>query len=226
MLDTAGLSREGDLIAAALRGERPAIASLVDLLTPVVQARVARLLLRRGKASGRDVSRDVEDLSQEVFLSLFDDDGRLLRSWDPARGLSLANWVGMIAHRQVISLLRSGKTSPFAEDPTAEDDLAALAGGDDLEAQVASREELQALLDGVRLALSPKALELFHRMMVIDEPVATIAATTGLSANALYTWRSRFGRLARQLLGRPKPGGQEKRQTDPRGRMRTSGRGT
>lgn len=199
------LASEGDLIRAALRGERPAIDALVDLLTPVIQARAARLLLRRAGAGGRDVGRDVEDLTQEVFLSLFQDDGRLLRSWDAARGLSLQNFVGLIAHRQVVSLLRGGKVRPFAEDPTRDDELAALADaespGEDLEARIASKEALEALLDQVRLSLSPRALELFHRMMVVDEPVERLRESLGMTPNALYTWRSRFAKLARTFLG-------------------------
>jgi RNA polymerase sigma-70 factor (ECF subfamily) len=77
-----------DLLRAALTGDRASTVALVDKLTPVVQARVARVLLVQGGAAGRDIRRQVEDLTQEVFLSLFDDDGRVLRSWRAELGPS------------------------------------------------------------------------------------------------------------------------------------------
>ena len=84
------------------------------LLTPVIQARVARTLLahRSRLAGGRDVRQEVEDLSQDVFLALFDRDGHVLRSWEPERGLSLENFVGLVAERQVLSFLRSAGAIP------------------------------------------------------------------------------------------------------------------
>src|SRR5687768_1618744 len=83
---------------------------------------VARGLARRMvKARGRDLRQEVEDLTQEVFVALFADDARALRLWDPARGASLANFVGLLAEREVASILRSGRRSPWTEDPTASD---------------------------------------------------------------------------------------------------------
>src|SRR5262245_1194983 len=102
-------------IEAALAGDEGAVRQLVDELGPVIQARVARALLRR--ASGRSVRQEVEDLTQEVFASLFEDDGRILRAWDETRGLSLKNFVGLVAGRQATSILRSGRTTPWRDDP-------------------------------------------------------------------------------------------------------------
>src|SRR4051812_48339802 len=100
--DIASLARR------ALEGDPIALSSLVATLTPVVQARVARTLLARRSllAGGRSVREEVEDLSQEIFLALFDRNARVLRSWEPERGLSLLNFVGLVAERQVLSFLR------------------------------------------------------------------------------------------------------------------------
>jgi RNA polymerase sigma-70 factor (ECF subfamily) len=50
----------------------------------------------------------VEDLSQEVFLTLFSRDAHVLRSWQAERGSSLESFVGLVAERQVLSFLRGG----------------------------------------------------------------------------------------------------------------------
>ena len=114
------------LVAHALSGDPAALTRLVALLTPVIQARVARTLLARRfrLAAGRDVRQEVEDLSQEVFLALFARGGRVLRAWEPERGLSLENFVGLVAERQVLSFLRSSRRNPWPEETAfAEDEL-------------------------------------------------------------------------------------------------------
>ena len=72
------------------------------LLTPVIQARVARTLLARRShlGSDRNVRQEVEDMTQEIFLLLFHKGGQVLRSWEAGRGLSLKNFVGLVSERR------------------------------------------------------------------------------------------------------------------------------
>ena len=111
--DTAGLVRR------ALTGDQTALTRLIAVLTPVIQVRVARTLLARRHrlASGCDVRQEVEDLSQEVILALFSRDAHVLRDWQAERGLSLESFVGLVAERQVLSFLRSGRTEPSGNAP-------------------------------------------------------------------------------------------------------------
>jgi RNA polymerase sigma-70 factor (ECF subfamily) len=110
-----------DLIRRALTGDPTALTELVAVLTPVIQARVARTLLARRHrlAGGRDVRQEVEDLSQDVFLTLFSRDARVLRDWQPGRGLSLESFVGLVAERQVLSFLCSGRAEMSGNVPQA-----------------------------------------------------------------------------------------------------------
>src|ERR1700688_1463911 len=112
--DCVGLVRE------ALGGDQAALARLVSLLTPVIQARVARTLLARRSHLGRDrnVRQEVEDLTQEIFLLLFLKGGQVLRRWEAGRGLSLKNFVGLVSERHVVSFLRSGRPNPSREEPS------------------------------------------------------------------------------------------------------------
>lgn len=199
MMDGEAIQQE---LEAALAGNEPALTRLVQTLTPVIQSRVARgLLLRRtGTASGRDIRQEVEDLTQEIFLLLFAEDGKVLRSWQPERGLSLLNFVGLVAERQTASILRSGKRSPWKEDPMLAEDLDQAAPESGPEEIAASREQLKLLLHRLTEELTPLGRHLFDLLFLRELPFEEVTRQTGMSPDAVYAWRSRLRRLARRLL--------------------------
>ena len=195
--DTARLMRR------ALDGDQTALASLVAVLTPVIQARVARTLLARRSflAGGRSVRQEVEDLTQEVWVALFTRDARVLRSWDSERGLSLPNFVGLVAERQVLSFLRSGRRNPWKEEASfTDEELETEAPDSGPEEIVAGREHLAHLLDRLREELSPLGWQLFDLLFVQELSQSEVEAASGLSADAVYAWRSRLRRLAQKLV--------------------------
>jgi DNA-directed RNA polymerase specialized sigma24 family protein len=189
------------MIRMALQGDPQAARALVDRLTPVVQARVTRGLLRRGPGAGRrDVRQEVEDFTQEVFLSLFRDGGRALLAWDATRGLSFENFVGLLAAHQVASILRTGKSSPWVDLPTETEILERQEATGPAPDQIASTREMwDSLLSRLVTKLSPRGLEMFWRLLVREEDVDLVCADTGMTADAIYAWRSRLARLARSL---------------------------
>jgi RNA polymerase sigma-70 factor (ECF subfamily) len=191
---------ERALLAQALAGDAAATRRLVALLVPVVQARVARTLVKRRGGSGRDARQEVEDLAQEVFAALFADGGKVLRAWDAARGLSLASFCGLVAEREAASILRSGRRSPWTEAATELDDLEkSLAEVPDVEVRISSKEQLERLVDRLREALSPRGLELFHRLVVEEESVESVCTSTQMTADAVYAWKSRIGKVVKKL---------------------------
>lgn len=109
------------LVQRALKGDQTALTELVAVLTPVIQKRVARTLLahRHRLAGGCDVRQEVEDLCQDVFLALFSRDARVLRDWQAEGGSSLESFVGLLAERQVLSFLRSGRAETSGNAPQA-----------------------------------------------------------------------------------------------------------
>jgi len=191
-------------IRRALDGDEAAQNWLVRTLTPVIQRRVARFLLRRrmGAAAGRNIPQEVEDFTQETFLILFANDGKVLRSWEPERGLSFPNFVGLVAEKRAAAILRNGKRSPWKEDPTLPEDLeqATTDSGPDPEEITASREQWWLLLDRLTEELSPLGRHLFDLVYEQELPVEEVSRRTGMSADAVYAWRSRLRRLVRRLL--------------------------
>src|SRR5688572_25242688 len=135
-----------ELIARALRREPAACRRLVDLLTLAIQSRVNAALLRRGRASRSELL----DLTQEVFSALLDDDGRILRSWDPERGATLLGFVALIAERRVASILVSGRKSAGREDPRDPADLEDTDPAPTPELSAISKDQLARVLDALR----------------------------------------------------------------------------
>jgi RNA polymerase sigma-70 factor (ECF subfamily) len=191
------------LLKRALGGNAVAMRELVTAILPVVEARVARALFRSQERDGgrRSARQEIGDLTQEVFASLFNHNARALRAWDAERGMSLTNFVGLIAEREVCSLLRTGRHNPWTEDPTLDEDLDGAAGGSDADAlRVLSCDLLSVLLDRLRERLSPRGLRLFEAIVIDEVTPEAIAAELGMTVDAVYAWRGRFLRLARKLL--------------------------
>lgn len=188
------------LLRSALEGQREALEAFVEAVWPVVQARAALGLMRRALAQKRDLRQELDDLTQAVFHALFEDGARALRAWDPARGLSLTSYVGLLAESQVASILRSGRRSPFTEEPTHIEALDAIAEPvDGFDAQVASRELLSSVVERLKAELSPRGLELFFLLLVEERPVRAVCEQTGMRPDAVYAWRSRLARAARRI---------------------------
>ena len=186
----------------ASAGDGAALTRLVHKLTPVIQSRVVRglLLWRTGTAAGRNVRQEVEDFVQEIFLVLFADDAKVLRSWKPERGLSLVNFVGLVAERQTASILRSGKRSPWKEDPTHPEDFTQESLENNPEEVTISREQWRILRYRLTEELSPLGRHLFDLVYLQELSVEEVAQQTNMRSDAIYAWRSRLRRLAKRLL--------------------------
>ncbi len=184
------------LVRDALAGDQDALTRLVALLTPVIQSRVVRMLLARR----RRVYPEKEDLTQDIFLYLFSRDAHVLRSWEAEMGLSLENFVGFVSERYVMSFLRSGKRNRWKEEPVPDEDLDGTSLDPGPEEVTASREELRLLLERMWETLSPRGRHVFELLFIEERSVTETMEAAGLSADAVYAWRSRLRRLARELL--------------------------
>lgn len=194
----AGADAQRDLIARALAGSRDAVEQLVSLLTPVIRARAARVLVRG--ARGRDVRASVDDVAQQVLLALFADHGKLLRSWDPARGMSLRQFVGLIAERQTLSLARSQRANPHFEQPTQPETLEKeLPRSLDPESELAARELFHEIALRLRAELSPYGFQMFQQLFVEEKSPEQLSTELAMSTDAVYAWRSRLVRQVRSI---------------------------
>ncbi len=183
-----------------LAGDAKESDALVDQLMGPIQRRVAWVLTKAHKSPRRS---DVLDYTQDVLLKLFEDDHRILRTWDPAKGASLEAFVQLVAQRLVLTALRSGRKSGWAEDPTMNVDLERQVSSNDLEQKAWSKDTLQTLLDRMEEELTPRSWALFRALFVEERDPAEVARQFDMSLNALYSWRSRFRTQARAWAETP-----------------------
>ena len=195
-----------ETVRAALGGDTLARKRLVGALLSTVQCRVARALLRQRGASARDLRQDVEDLTQEVFLLIFERDGKILRAWDPEQGLSLPNFVGLVAERRVASVFRSQRQNPWNET-TAETETLQRRSGSDPERDASERQYAALLLESLREQLSPLGLHLFYALFRDQRPVEEICLEMNMSRDAVYAWRSRLRKAVRKAASELGAGG-------------------
>ncbi len=180
-------------------GDSQATRTLIHALRPVVHARVAQALRTNPRARGRDPRQEVADLTQEVFLALFKDQSAVLRRWDVDGGLSLKNFVGLVAYRRATNILLSRGTR-WRADAVDPERLREQAGAVSLENQLISRSLLKALRAAFRAELKPSAFELFELLLIQQQPISELCEQLNMSSNALYTARSRFLKRARKVL--------------------------
>ena len=187
----------GEALEGSLEGDEAALRFLVEQLTPVIARRVIRSLIRCGRpATGcRDLIRD---LTQDVFLDLFEKDARILRGWNPEKGLSLENFVGLVAERRTLRRLSRPQYEPPLAEPAGK--AASRPGGEaDPERQTLARADWEGLLDRVQERASPLGWRLFQLLFVEERSVAEIEEETHLRRDAIYAWRSRLRKLVRGL---------------------------
>lgn len=189
-------------IAEIARGDAQAARWMVLKLSPLVQATVARRLLRARGRGGWDARQEVKDFVQHVMVALFSDKARVLRSWEPSRGRSFTSFVCLVAEREVLSVLRSRSRNPWSEEPVEIDTDAEMGDGGEAgpESVVASREALAAIVRVIEERLKDRGLELFQLLVVEERSVEEVAEIAGMTAGAVYAWHGRFRRLVKEIL--------------------------
>ena len=90
------------ILSKCLQGQSWAWEAFVDRYAPVLFAAVQRVLRTHGTSSQ---TQTAEDMTQNVFLRLIDNDFRLLKTYDSSRA-SMATWLTIVARSTTIDLLR------------------------------------------------------------------------------------------------------------------------
>ncbi|MEO1233165.1 MAG: hypothetical protein AAFZ18_30145 [Myxococcota bacterium] len=194
------------VLDAALAGDASAMRILVRELRPTVEAEVAATLHRRAPwRSGRDPRQERHDMIQEVFLALLSENARSLRAWRPCRGRTLPSFVRLLARHEVVSILRSGRRSPWTEDPTAIEDMGETPS-EHLEDQLANVDEARRILERLRSELGTRSMLLFEALYVEQRSVQAVCNDFEMTREALYAWRSRLRKRTRALVRRMRRG--------------------
>lgn len=198
---------EDSLVAVsdALAGPPERRRVLAAWLLAVVDREV-RIVLRPIALRYRRDLRDVaEDLVQDILLALLHDDGRVLRTWDPARGMKLRSFVALVVRRYVYRRFRGFRGNPWASDPAAAEDLVAhledgIGAQPSLLADIEYRLQLDAILGVLHGELNERDWRLFTRLFIEQHSPAAVGEEEGMSENSVHKWSSRFHARVRRLF--------------------------
>ena len=194
-----GAAGTDPVLVAYLAGDPTGAERLVVAYGGVIRDAIARFLaLRvRGRADLAD------DLTHEVFLALFRDDGRKLRTFTGRDGCSFAGWLKVVAVRLTIDRLRRNARIVALDDDTPR----MLELRRSLRSESPGPEEvMQGTETADRLAqamaqLGPKDRLLAEIHLVRGQPLAEVARLLDVTMNAAYVRKSRILERLRQTLG-------------------------
>jgi len=186
------------LVRRALEGEAEAAAALIRRLMPVIRSRTRVMLSRDGRKLG---ASEGDDLVQEVWLKLVEDDGRRLRAFDAERGASLEGYVGLLAQSEIRQLLRMRAAKKRGGH------LVAIEAAEELRADIASPEEATLAGQLARRLGEHLDTELpargrlvfryaFHDHLEADE----VARILGVTVQVIYNWQHKIRAAARAFL--------------------------
>lgn len=170
--------------------------ALARALLVVLPAIVSRELLPWSGHYRRSGSSLAEDVVQDVMLKLFAERGRVLRAWDPARGLDLRGFLRRVVRFHVLQLFRSSVKNPWRDGPAEEE-------FEDPEAEpnaLLHQLWLWEVRDLLLAQEDERGRALYVGLFVEHQSAEDLGEKLEMSRDAVYQWRSRFKRRAARLL--------------------------
>jgi len=184
------------LVESLLAEEAGAWDLFVERYAGLVASVVRRIFRTRGRGLGQ---ADVDDVTENVFVMLLEQDGRLLRRYDPAHKLSA--YVAVIARTATHRFLRTQKVKVDLPDEMWGDSIAD-SGQGTASAETAGLE-MRSALHETMAELSERDQRVLRLFYFDGRDYQSIAKTLGLSVNSVGAALSRArGKLGDALRSR------------------------
>jgi RNA polymerase sigma-70 factor (ECF subfamily) len=144
-----------------------------------------------------------EDLTHEVFLALFRDDGRKLRTFAGRYGCSFGGWLKVVAVRLAIDRLRrEGRVVALDDDTPRMLELRRSLRTEEPDPETAMQgSEVAERLSRAMAQLGPKDRLLAELHLVRGRSLDDVAEVLGVTMNAAYVRKSRVLERLRRMLG-------------------------
>ena len=182
--------RERDLLAGCLKRDQTAWNDLVRQYAGLIYHAIKMTLNLHHSDPAQPV---LDDLFQDIFLSLVKDDFAELRRFRGNNGCTLASWLRMIAARRTIDHLRKSK---FPAEPL-EKRLGNLL--DATPERSYDADQLQLLNNAVK-DLAPHEKIIVDLFFLEGLPAKDVATILRMSVGAVYTQKSRILAKLRERL--------------------------
>lgn len=180
-------------VSLAISGDRGAIQLLVNNLTPVIQLAIVHVLKRRPLNQQHNyVHLEVADHCQDVFILLFKNNSKILREWNPDKGMNLKSYVSLIAKRRVISSLRKIEFTQSLDDDSINENIDTFLKTPDEGNQFVNRHLLFRIINSLKDEISEFGYDIFVQIFLYGFTAEEISHKTNLSKNAIYVWKNRL----------------------------------
>ncbi|MDG2307972.1 MAG: sigma-70 family RNA polymerase sigma factor [Candidatus Binatia bacterium] len=189
-----------ELLAGCIGGDADARTTLVEKYSGIVSYGVTVIFQQFGRPYRKE---EIEDLSQDVFLALFDKDSRKLRQYQGRNGCSLASWLRVVANRFTIDRLRREGRTISLDDPESGESWRVREARPDSrpgpEPQVEAAERAAKVRELVT-QLPPKDQMFVQLFYFQGLPIDEVATTIGITTNAAYVRKMRLHQKLRKLV--------------------------
>lgn len=190
------------LLAAASRPQRDRLwGEFVRRYERLIVSCVVKALRRYGATFSRD---DLDDLTNDVWLTLLREDMRKLRQYDAARGFRIASFLGLVATNATIDHLRARQAEAAPLDEMIED-WASLRAEPVRDAVVAREEEAIARAALAQLSVDERAFVVgcFREERSPEELARQLGVTTNTVYSRKFKIREKLQKIVRSLDGAP-----------------------
>jgi len=182
---------DAELIEACIDGDQRALAEFVERFRRYIRAIVGRTV-RRYRS---DVHATVmEDLSQEVFMALLEDDCRRLRMFEGRNGCPARAWVRLITIRTTISKMRRWRNHvPMPTEDSTRNNLNFVDNGPTAIDVISARDDRKRTAKLLKLteSLGEEDRVLLEMIYVREMPVPAITESLNIRRGALYMRKNR-----------------------------------
>lgn len=187
------------LIRLAVAGDRLSIKELIKRLTPTIQISTAQTLSQfTSNTEATHSHAEIADYCQEIFMHLFENDCKVLRSWDPEKGMKLKSFISLITKRRVISSLRGHKTTNFLDEKIINEKINTLKTPDE-QNRFIDYNFLLHVIHAIKETISEQGYEIFVLLFLYEQSVDEISEATGLTKNSIYVWKNRIRKQAKDI---------------------------
>jgi RNA polymerase sigma-70 factor, ECF subfamily len=178
------------LLAGCIRGDKASWDAFVRQYSALVYHTIRKTLALHRAEKCSDI---VDDLFQEIFLSLIKDEFLQLRRFRGDNGCTLASWLRMIAVRRTIDQLR--KLKKPANSP---EDLQIIDQPEDSDERI--KDEQIRLVARAMAELQPRERIIIDLLFRQNLSAPDAASILHLSVGAVYTQKSRILAKLREAL--------------------------
>jgi RNA polymerase sigma factor (sigma-70 family) len=189
-----------ELLDGCVRGDPAARTEFVEQYASIVSFGISVIFKQFGRPYRRE---EIEDLSQEIFLALFDHDCRKLKQYQGRNGCSLASWLRIVANRATIDRLRKEGRTVSLDDPEGNEGRRILEARVDSSSGPEPNVEAAERAGRVRelVALLPAKDQIFVQLFYFQGlPIDEVAEAIGITTNAAYVRKMRLHEKLRRLL--------------------------